>query len=606
MKISCLIEDNTKVELLSGEKADRGGTRCIKNSPIDAFLFQRKYAAPIQACLRRHRWEKGNPFVIGMNPYTETSVMYRELSKISSKGIALDFKRFDATCNKDIQEVVKNIQVRLYQDTLDPDDLVGREEIANIFEVIKFHNSQDMHICDGVLYMTDGSMNSGVYGTNKDDGFNNIVAWLYVAIKCWQKSKEFDPKMSIQSFLWNFFKSCRFFVNGDDFIATMLAKVCEWLNYDTASVEYLAIGMVPDSPAKNGEGMITPIVSLKDMDFSSRHFNFDKGPDNVMGALKTISIEKAFHWTTSESKTDIVNAIHSALIEACVHGKSYYNKIAGEFNRCSKIIYNKNKLDLDYVPMTYENMCGALWGERIESPKLNTLSTIDLTSGLVNLAIAEYQSKVEMTSNVSQKSMEARYNMDRDTRSEAEESPGAYSVGGGSHCVNVEFYELPRFVELSSGSRVRRLALSALSARDIVSAAGVPITDDPFKCGPQNERPPKGWTRAPRNHRRVLAIEFSDAFTEGEVEEYSQTVLLKLLDEMAFDRRYKLRFQQEQSDDGWTPPPPTPQNEEETADIPDDQPVSSTESGQQLSGTSSLKKTRNTGDQELCPVRPAG
>jgi len=593
MKISCLIEDNTKVEMLPEEKADRGGTRCIKNSPIDAFLFQRKYAAPIQACLRRHRWEKGNPFVIGMNPYTETSVLYRELSKISNKGIALDFKRFDATCNKDIQEVVKNIQVRLYQDTLDPDDVVGREEIANVFEVIKFHNSQDMHICDGVLYMTDGSMNSGVYGTNKDDGFNNTVAWLYVAIKCWQKSKEYDPKMSIQSFLWNFFKSCRFFINGDDFIATMLAKVCEWLNYDTASVEYLAIGMVPDSPAKNGEGMITPIVSLKDMDFSSRHFNFDKGSDNVMGALKTISIEKAFHWTTSESKTDIVNAIHSALIEACVHGRSYYNKIVAEYNRCSKIIYNKNKLDLDYIPMTYEKMCNALWGERIESPKLNTIPAIDLTSELVDLALTEYQSKVGMTTNVPKKSVEERYNMDRDSGSEAEESPSTYHVSGGSHSVNIEYYELPRVVETTSGSKVRRLLLSACAARDLVSASGVPITDDPFKCGPQKERPPRGWTRTPRHDRRVLTIEFSDAFTEGEVEEYSQTVLMKILDEMAYDRHYKLRFQTE-NDDGWRPPPPTPHNEAETAaipdDIPDEKPVSSTESGQQLSGASSLKK----------------
>jgi len=324
-----MIEARAKSELLPSEKVDIGKVRLFENVGLASFLLHKQWNGAFVALANKYRIRDGSNFTIGMNPYTETGDLLEELLKVSDTGEDGDFSRYDKRIPLQVQFACARLKAR-WAHNARPD--LSLEYLNNVFSALAHQNSHELHTCEGVVYVTNGSFNSGCLETNLDDGIFNIIMRYYILLQISKENKNFLSEHGDHESLRNASKCVRFFVNGDDIITAIHPNVQSFFNFHTFKEAYAKFGMVYDLTTKDG-GTGVAIKPVLDFNFSSRSF-IQLGNSVTFGALKKSTIERLFHWTTNTSEEQYVQNFECALLEALFHGKDYYNKILRAVRAC--------------------------------------------------------------------------------------------------------------------------------------------------------------------------------------------------------------------------------------------------------------------------------
>nr|WPR17634.1 MAG: RNA-dependent RNA polymerase [Pot worm picorna-like virus] len=327
-RTAVVFSGSLKDELIKKKKIyDCTATRSFAGSPLDYTIANRMYfhaaAAAIAEC--RHVL----PPQVGIDPRsTEWHRLYYQLAKVSDSGFDADYSGWDATVPRYAMECLPRIYNRIYQrcdrNWKEEDDKI-RENLHSVLHgpLITYYDT---------IVQCPGGQVSGQPNTAMDNCLVNMIYFYY--IWCKLAMKHAPKKTSYEDFLQNVGVA----VYGDDNVCTITQEVQPWFNFCTFKEEAEKLGLTLTSALKDGTE--TPIKKLIDMTFLKRSFvRHDK---LIIGPLEKRSLSKMLSWTkiNRSHKVDleldrveydpetITAVINSALEEACLHGKPFYDQMS--------------------------------------------------------------------------------------------------------------------------------------------------------------------------------------------------------------------------------------------------------------------------------------
>ncbi|AAZ78308.1 polyprotein [Kelp fly virus] len=301
--------DTLKDEKLKIQKTYKG--RQFSAADFLLILLERKYLGQFLAKAVKYDKE----VAVGMDPILDFHELFCRMAKFPNH-FTVDFVSWD--------KKIPAAAYRIFFDLL-CDINPQYKKVLSAFSQMYQHT---FHVMDDILYAVNGTMASGCVATAPlNSVLNNFLMMIAYIYLCEENSVEPSVK--------HFNDHIEQISYGDDkWISTDL----DWFNMVTVSRIFKEkFGMEMGSSEKGEE--LTPFVPLDQISLISRYPR--KLPSGVYsGALKKITIETFFHWTTSTTKEHLGLLLSLASFESCLWESEYHSAITKEIeNLLSKFKY---------------------------------------------------------------------------------------------------------------------------------------------------------------------------------------------------------------------------------------------------------------------------
>lgn len=302
--------DFPKDELLSRSKVENGDTRLISPAPTFYYVAFRMMFGHLLASVESLQSRLRNGVAIGCNPYTDWDDLYGHLAEYNSDGFAGDFKKFDASQQRQFLEVVWERMCSFYDDEWN----VARRMMG-------LELTDSIHLASGdgkparVAYAWNMSMPSGHPATAVVNSFYNLTLFVLCYSDLTGKSME------------SFWDDVRIVVLGDDNIVAPKPEIVDRFNLVTVAKAMSAYGMTYTDAEKTG--VMVPTVPLEECSFLKRKFLKVQGV--VHGPIAPLSMFKMCSHVrvakkSGRSEADLqLDNLDTLMRELSLHGKEYFD-----------------------------------------------------------------------------------------------------------------------------------------------------------------------------------------------------------------------------------------------------------------------------------------
>lgn len=219
--------------------------------------------------------------LIGINPYTEWSVLYGRLSRHNV--IAADIKKFDGNMLPQVQYIVRDVLVEQFQASSQKKKLLSVLLTSLISNIVAVNDD---------VYLTTHSMPSGCYLTAI---MNSMVHKCYTAM--WYKH------MIPQATLSSFDKDIEDCVYGDDKLCVVRAHL-DKLNALTMKEYFDSIGLGLSTADK--KEITQPFDKWEEINFLKRTFAYHPFLKKIMCPLVDDTILSMLNWWDTTKEYDVV------------------------------------------------------------------------------------------------------------------------------------------------------------------------------------------------------------------------------------------------------------------------------------------------------------
>jgi len=338
-----IFADFLKDELRSPEKVLAGKTRLVSACPVLYNILVRMYFLDFTNAVQETRIHNG--VCVGINPYTEWTVLAEKLLRKGDNLIAGDFSGFDKA---QVPQILWSICDRInewYGDC---------EENQRVRRVLWYEVVHSRHIGgDGfsanVLYQWHKSLPSGHPLTSFINSFYNLTC---IAC-CW-----YEYAQGKFPDVWSAYRlhvqPC---VYGDDNLISVSDKVAAFEDpFDQAAVtEFMTqVGMTYTNEQKNDEEF--SYRPLTQVEFLKRSFTetLKGGRKDYLPTLRVESVIQMVLWERGElSDKDMYNTFNTFFTELSLHDKATWGQYSEVFRRQAGVHYGYTPSYLG-IPFTQE------------------------------------------------------------------------------------------------------------------------------------------------------------------------------------------------------------------------------------------------------------
>lgn len=312
-------------------------TRSFAGAPIDYTIVSRMYFGTIIGAMNSVRDEA--PVQIGIDAGSlEWDTMINDLMSCSSIGVDTDFKGWDSTVPSLFKKHLHHFYNTIAQQTDDdwkPEDDIIRENLVQCEvkpKIMVIMPDKKIHIVQAP-----GGEPSGSPRTAPDNSILHAAMHIYNSYSILDQVGLKDL-CSVSAVM----KMLKLKCYGDDGLFAIHPSLVGYFNFSKMAAEYKKLGM-ECTPAAKGDKIIE-YQEITDLEFLKRKTK--KIGKYYFGALLENSIEKmlsyckgpSHNWYREPNKIkyvpeDVVATAQSALHEAVLHGKDYYNNLLAHFYR---------------------------------------------------------------------------------------------------------------------------------------------------------------------------------------------------------------------------------------------------------------------------------
>jgi len=296
-------------------KINKDKRRLFEAAPFWYVYLMRKYTLSVSAFIMRHRLSFNT--AVGANVHsTDWQDIYNYLHRFNSgKYIAGDYKAFD-----------KNMPSEVLMAAFSCVLLIAR--------LSGNYSEQDLYIMQGIqtdliypLLEFDTLMikvfNSHCSGNSLTVILNNFANLLYIRCAYYSMYNAMPPRP--------FAQSVNIIVYGDDNVAEVHSDE-QFFNHTTCSQELRKFGIEYTMADKEAESV--PFISIEEVDFLKRRFQYCDGLGLVVAPLALSSIAKGLHFQVLSKGCDmgprhlIADILRNAFDEIWCHGCAVYDDVA--------------------------------------------------------------------------------------------------------------------------------------------------------------------------------------------------------------------------------------------------------------------------------------
>lgn len=287
------------------EKVFKGKTRMFFPAPVDLLIVSRMYLAPIFTTMV----EFNDIFntSVGIDMHTEGGALYQKFEDFSDAEYCLfdgDYGGFDTSMPYEIGLAASSFVYRLAEK-------LGYNDTALTMLSGVLSDNLFPHVeVNGDVFIAAGLMTSGSYGTAEFNCVrNNLLLMYYFAS---------TPGLTLQDYKDNFLKT----TYGDDVTGVVKSSISHLFN-NVLYAEFCerVYGMEFTTPSK--EKVVTPLRSLKEMNFLKRNFVVHPEYNCIKATLDMESIYRMLYWTMPSDKVTSADQLfatcNSALWELFLH-----------------------------------------------------------------------------------------------------------------------------------------------------------------------------------------------------------------------------------------------------------------------------------------------
>uniref|UniRef100_A0AAT9JB34 Genome polyprotein n=1 Tax=Gypsywort waikavirus TaxID=3115789 RepID=A0AAT9JB34_9SECO len=297
---------------------DTPATRTFTILPPEVNILFRQYFGDFAAMVMSNRF---NSFCqVGINPETlEWSELMNSFLKISDKGFAGDYAKFDGVSPGPIYHSIVNIINSWYDD--------GEENATIRHSLLNAIVHRNGIAGDRLLQYNQG-MPSGFAMTVI---FNSFVNYYFMAL-AWM-SLVSNSIMSPHSDLVSFDRFCRIIVYGDDNVVAVHTDFLPFFNLRTVASFLSEYGITYTDDAKNPIHLSEPFVDITTTTFLKRDFSRVETKEGVCtlwkARLDKSSITERCNWIRECPLPEeaLSENVVGALYEASIWGENYFDEL---------------------------------------------------------------------------------------------------------------------------------------------------------------------------------------------------------------------------------------------------------------------------------------
>ncbi|DBA13316.1 TPA_asm: polyprotein [Pedicularis rex waikavirus] len=371
---------------------DKPATRTFTILPPEVNILFRQYFGDFAAMIMSSR---GFSFCqVGINPETlEWSDLMNSFLRISNKGFAGDYAKFDGISPASIYHSIVNVVNNWYND--------GAENARvrhSLLSSIVHRNG----IAGEYLLQYSQGMPSGFAMTVI---FNSLVNYYFMSL-AWMNLVS-KSELSPQSDLRSFDRYCRIIVYGDDNVVAVDEEFLPIYNLRTVAGYLSEYGVTYTDDAKNPIHLSEPFVDITSVTFLKRNFTRVatkgwKAGSLWKACLDKVSIEERCNWIRDcdDPEEALAQNVEGALFEASIWGEEYFTDLHTRLSSA----YDRVQLTMPSHTFSENNrrwwssMTGAqpslLNISKIE--KLSRLNQIDLTHKVKDVLVGKDKTLLEM------------------------------------------------------------------------------------------------------------------------------------------------------------------------------------------------------------------
>uniref|UniRef100_A0AAT9J7X3 Genome polyprotein n=1 Tax=Gentiana straminea waikavirus TaxID=3115788 RepID=A0AAT9J7X3_9SECO len=335
---------------------DKPSTRTFTILPPEINLLFRMYFGDFAAMVMETRASHFSQ--VGINPESlEWSELMNNFLKVSNKGFAGDYAKFDGIGSPEIYHSIVSLVNKWYNDG---------EENARARQCLISSIIHRYGIAGDILMRYSQGMPSGFSMTVI---FNSFVNYYYMAL-AWQTIVG-SSILSPQSNLKDFDYYTKIIVYGDDNVVAVDKNFLDIYNLRTVASYLSEYGISYTDDAKNPIHLSDPYVDITSVTFLKRSFVLTEKTGMIWKSpLDKVSIEERCNWIRScEIPEEALDQnIESALYEASIHGKDYFIDLLTRLNMALKDVVLPERKE------TFEECQSRWWGNMTN----HSLSQVDL------------------------------------------------------------------------------------------------------------------------------------------------------------------------------------------------------------------------------------
>lgn len=349
LPVSVVIKDNIKVELLPQEKVLMGESRLFCECDIHFNMILRRYTASFLGAMADNHMFSG--IAIGMNPYLFPNYTDSHAPR-----------HYDTICSdlKSMDKTLHSWYLQLYFSCIlrcSDKEYFSPECAHALYESL----ATTLHVQGGILYFTDGTNPSGIYGTAP----LNSIAVIHVLMRLYWKAAVATSLRNVFT-LHDFDTLMRHEILGDD--TRLRVDPALKLTFDDLKEAFADCGL-NCVPSKTPGGELG--------DFCSRAYFRDTNEGVTFGALKKDTIIDLVLWVEAGSREIMVSNYHLAMFEACMWDEKFYDSIVSAVKTAAEY-FNLPKGRMVYFPYKVyrKHLAKYIRGE-VTSPMLTDMEPSD-------------------------------------------------------------------------------------------------------------------------------------------------------------------------------------------------------------------------------------
>jgi hypothetical protein len=312
------------------QKVIDGKTRVFAAGPMDLNICHKMYFGSFVRHIKKNKIY--NEIAYGANVFSDDwKQIYKLLKSVGDNGIAGDFSGYDGDLNPQILSSIVDIVNELMDDG---------EENMTIRETLFEYLKSSIWRALGYNIMLDHSQPSGNYLTTIINCIYNMIIFRYAFLLC-------QIKQGLKPNLATFAEHVRCVFYGDDSILSVSDKILSWFNQITITDAMKIAGHTYTDESKNSATRLSK--PLTECSFLKREFRIEDSL--VFCPLDKNTITEMTLWTTTNNtrETGTKLNMYCAAMEACAHGKAFFDSFTAKIKRYCK----ENRVEISLPIYSY-------------------------------------------------------------------------------------------------------------------------------------------------------------------------------------------------------------------------------------------------------------
>lgn len=305
--------DFLKDELRTIAKVKAGKTRLISGAPLVYTIMWRMYFGAFMSAVQHTRIVNG--IAVGVDPHSEWHGVVHHLTRRSRHFIAGDFKFYDASCQPQYHDSIRNTINKWYD--AGPIDSLVREVLW--LEVSYSRHLGGTGLQRSVFYTWNKCLPSGHPATSIINSMYNIMLWVHA----W-----FDIEGPIAGpCFWDYVTPLTY---GDDNIVSVHENYIKTFNQHTVVDAFARLGFIYTNEDKN-EVNVDETRPITEISFLKRSFYHHDILDTWVAPLSLDTVLYIPYWCATAARIEEITRtnLETCLAELSLHPPEVWDRYAG-------------------------------------------------------------------------------------------------------------------------------------------------------------------------------------------------------------------------------------------------------------------------------------